>query len=553
MKRLLLLSGLLAAAAQAQVSSTVPGVKLSDLQTLGPTSVFISTTGNDKRNCKSYVTDGGTNPLTCVAPCAPCLTFAGALSKLPKDIRHDVLVLPAPGTYTVTAPVEVQGFHVAANASFAIRGSWQNFTPDAGTATGTLTATDAGTWPEYATLTDSAQTWVAGNLAEYSTPLVSTLGGGGLFVHMVLPDGGTSPQPSPIVNNSTDTLTVLVRPTTVLGSTYAIMRPAVKLSMTNGTPLVFTNNEGLFIVEDMHVESLGNGTCTARRCDAISAESRFISTTTGIVTAGAGDVVLGGPMRLVVRRSRTITYNANQQGNIAVSGPVALNHVNSYDLAATQNEGGNASSCITINASGAPTSHSVSNVYCRAQRSGVSMFGNGVNSVSVINFQADMENLTGTGSAVQNSPPNSPTVFNSHQFAVSNARANCYYPGIQTALDGFSFAGPLTVSFFNLEVRKCRRGISLKWGAQGLMGSNTTASRQHFTGFDLGTTDVYNFETGAVGRFPNTLLPVFSGTATINEINVEGTISTWSAYQALTPPRTIVGPLGARVNEWPWP
>lgn len=133
-------------------------------ESLAPTNYFVETTGNDANTCFSSAT-------TCTLPCAPCLTIAGAIGKIPKTLRHPATVLVGVGTFTGAT---ISGFtfsHVPGveGGRIAIVGTLATITAP-NLASG-ISGNTAATYVEqssssntYGTLTDATGGWTVGNL-----------------------------------------------------------------------------------------------------------------------------------------------------------------------------------------------------------------------------------------------------------------------------------------------------------------------------------------------------------------------------------------------------
>lgn len=113
---------------------------------------FVATTGSDSNSCLSVS--------------APCLTVAGALGKIPKNIYNPTTVTIGAGNF---GAFEVNGFNVqpsttsTANA-LVIQGTLSTATVATGSATGTLTAFAATSGATFAVATDASQTWTIDDL-----------------------------------------------------------------------------------------------------------------------------------------------------------------------------------------------------------------------------------------------------------------------------------------------------------------------------------------------------------------------------------------------------
>ncbi len=170
-------------------------------------NLFVDPTGLDSNACTSTGT-------------AACLTFAGALSKAPKLLRHRLIITPAAGTY---AGATISGFTVdpsvqKATAGILISGPLANGVPTTGSATGLATAGAAGTGAVFGTLTDSGATWTVNDVA--------------LVGKLVVITGGTgNGQVRVIVSNTATVLTIAGSWTAPTGtSTYALQAPSARIT-----------------------------------------------------------------------------------------------------------------------------------------------------------------------------------------------------------------------------------------------------------------------------------------------------------------------------------
>jgi len=193
MTRLFALLLLVSTAVFAQPAVTRGGaLKKRAYQTYSALTLYVDPTGSDSNAC----TASGT---------AACLTFAGALSKLPRFIRHNVTINMAAGTYAEPA---VSGFNIAQGVTFSIVGTESAFTPATGTNSGTTTGTGTVTQTAHSALVDSAQTWTVNNLK---------------YAFVRFDSGSLSGQTYPIVSNTATTLTIPTSAVIASGVTYSIV------------------------------------------------------------------------------------------------------------------------------------------------------------------------------------------------------------------------------------------------------------------------------------------------------------------------------------------
>lgn len=213
------------------------GLKKRQYQTYGNMTLYVDPTGRDSGAC----TGTGTSA---------CATVQGALDKLPRFLRHNVVINIAAGTYA--SAINLSGFtFVPTGSTFAtltLQGStWSNITPATGTATGTLTGVVASTTTPmtFSVVTDSTQTWTPGELK--GSYLTAT-------------SGANSGASRVIVDNTATTISLNTTTTSIfaVGTTYAIQRPAATLGAltVSGNTLTFgPANTASLIVTDLAFNS----------------------------------------------------------------------------------------------------------------------------------------------------------------------------------------------------------------------------------------------------------------------------------------------------------
>lgn len=172
--------------------------------TTGALTLYVDPLGNDA--------NAGMSP-----GASACLTIRGALSKVPKRIRHAVTVSIAAGTYEGFA---VQGFTIelpedSARAAYLdIVADMQLATLATGTSSGTATGGSGGSGTTYGTLIDSGQSWTSNDLV-------------GKFVEITV-SGLT--RAFPISANDATSLTVVGTWSTPTGLAYSIKSHAVTVN-----------------------------------------------------------------------------------------------------------------------------------------------------------------------------------------------------------------------------------------------------------------------------------------------------------------------------------
>ncbi len=136
-------------------------------------------------NMVLYVDTAGDDTGACTSPGASaCATIQGALNKVDKDVRHNVLINVGPGNFGCFS---VSGFRfdpqaqsiavdggampggpVAGGASISVQGTMVESAVDAGSAIGTVSSSTVASFSGLGfiqpTMTDNAQSWVPGDL-----------------------------------------------------------------------------------------------------------------------------------------------------------------------------------------------------------------------------------------------------------------------------------------------------------------------------------------------------------------------------------------------------
>lgn len=239
MRALISLLLLLCSASLAQGIANVPGdvLRTSSLYTTASLTLYVDAAGNDNNACTSAVLGA-------------CLTIQGALNKVPKNIRHAVLIAVAAGTF---AGAKVEGFNIAhsastAGASLTIQGTMVTATLGAGNASGTATGGTRGgevaTPAVHSTLVDSGNGWTVNALRGYFVELTAG------------PGSGASSSLKAIESNTATTAVAAGRysATPTASTTYAIRDTATVISggAARNADLVLTTSAGLagFILQN---------------------------------------------------------------------------------------------------------------------------------------------------------------------------------------------------------------------------------------------------------------------------------------------------------------
>jgi len=180
-------------------------LRRTEYQSYAAQTLYVDLTGNDQNAC----TAAGTSA---------CFTLAGAVAKLPKQIRNATTINIAPGTYTESLVI-VSDFRIMYGGSLTFTGAMGLYTPATGTSTGAVTTYTPQTGATSPGLTSVAQTWTADNLR-------------GRFITMT--SGGAIGQRRVITANTATGVTLLYGFTVapLPGDTYQIETPSVEF--TNG-------------------------------------------------------------------------------------------------------------------------------------------------------------------------------------------------------------------------------------------------------------------------------------------------------------------------------
>ena len=260
MRALFFLLALVASESLAQGQNDVSRgniLKRPEYQTYATISLFVDgTLGSDSNPCTA-------------SGASACRTLAGALSKLPRFIRHNVTITVAAGTYAESLNI-TNGLYINNAVTVAIVGALDSFTPATGTNSGTTSAATAASSSGPPSITDSTQTWTVNNLK-------------GRFVSFT--SGSLSGSVFPITSNTATTLSMAGTASAGVGAAYSIVTPSVifaqpasgtisnldargtlsfnSIDITSGVGIgtgVFFNNGGTISVNRCRFLSNGNGT-----------------------------------------------------------------------------------------------------------------------------------------------------------------------------------------------------------------------------------------------------------------------------------------------------
>lgn len=165
-------------------------------------TLYVDPTGSDSNAC----TASGTSA---------CLTLTSALTRVPRNIGHAVVINLAAGTYTESPTIGP--FVFSTGGSLSIQGGWEKYTPAAGNATGTVTSYTAGTNGVPPSWTDSGQSWTTNALK-------------GLFFRMT--SGAFSGQVRAVITGNTATSVTMSANMAGLSGTYELVVPSATISGT---------------------------------------------------------------------------------------------------------------------------------------------------------------------------------------------------------------------------------------------------------------------------------------------------------------------------------
>jgi hypothetical protein len=217
MKKISLLIALLSGVAFAQTGEDI--VRFKDLG-LSPSTRKLVTTAS----MNLYVGTTGSDSNLCTSATYPCATIQGAVNKVPKRIRHPVVITVGAGTFTAGARISGFAFEDPANistgSSLLITGTFATATPTTGLATGTVASATAGSTSTWGTVTVTGAGWTTNDLRGKFLVITSGTGAGTVRV---------------ISSNTATVITVAglfgtLNPAPAAGSTFAIQQAATVIS-----------------------------------------------------------------------------------------------------------------------------------------------------------------------------------------------------------------------------------------------------------------------------------------------------------------------------------
>lgn len=185
-----------------------------------------------------------------------CAQLNDVVQRLPKNIRHNIIIDVDAGTYTdlffMSGFNSIQldaGFPTATQApSITINGSqnWTNVTPTTGSATGTVTSFTAETGTTATTVCDSAATWTVNDFkGAFLTPTSGAL--------------NTVTAKRPIISNTATCVLLAGSPGTyAIGNTFAIQTPSTILVGTGTRPIMTISNLNVqTVMNDVEIRNTG--------------------------------------------------------------------------------------------------------------------------------------------------------------------------------------------------------------------------------------------------------------------------------------------------------
>lgn len=438
MRTLCLLLLLLAGSVLAQPASAGVALRKGDLYTTGVVTLYVDPAGNDAKLCQGTGT-------------AACKTLAGALAKLPPNLKHNVTINVAAGTYTLTSTTAIDGFWMAEGVSLTIQGStsYTTFTPPSGNAGGTVTSFAAQVFPtSRATITDSGQSLPAAPTGSAGSMTANQLAMRGRFIcftsgpqsgnrFVVMGTGGTT-----IELNKTS----FTGGNPAAGNTYSLCTPSTVFTGglgSSGALLRVGNNIGTININDIAVEPTVGNTFTQ-----------------GIFLGGAAGSRVGVATSVLLNRVRGRVQSNSAAGPtvLQVRGMWTVQATDTAWIAATQTEGGNDSTAVGINAANGPFGGArvlLSNSYLRAQR-GVVSVNNATGQFSSVVIDSD--NITPNGVVA---------AFSANINTVTGTWINCYsyqVSGVHSSNSGLSLSLGTRANIFQLAVDGCFVGLDLGFG-----------------------------------------------------------------------------------------
>lgn len=483
-----------------------------------PYAIQNSTNSETVSNLTLYVNpDGGNDSNSCIQSNLPCASTMGALSKVPKIIKHIVNIEHSAGVISQPG-VLIENFEFYVSGYLVIRGA--GYVP-ATLGAGPVSGSDA--------------TWVTGtNIWQNSVSVVS---GGwatdalkGLFVCATAQDatacvnGARSCNCRPIVSNTSTTITYIGgMPVSPTGSPYEIRVPSTTLSQTSisGNP---TGANSAFEIRNTIRRSVPASGPAGSGVSIADVNITGTSTTSTIFGVSNAALLIVGA-RFIVPPSFSGSVIGIQGGSSLFSSSGVFGNGFVVDCA------GSAATCFGVGTSGSGYVLSV----------GASAFIRGAPALRIVGTGT----LSGTGySETQTTGTN---VFEASGFFGRGLMSGRYIcppgssgtgvlvgttPSTPTA-DSMAFSGGGVYDIAN-----CATGIRITGNSHWKLGSTSV-----FTD----TATALRVDKGGRIEIGGTTI-TFNGTVT-NEIQVDGTNYTLSAVDALSPQVTPVNAYGSWVGR----
>lgn len=453
------------------------GLRVPQYKTTATQGWFIATTGSDANDCRSVST--------------PCLTIIGLQAKMPKVIRNPVTVTFATGSYTGGwfSDFSFDPADAATGAYIVLQGTFSNFAPATGTATGTssgagtacvLSTTDAA-------LTDSTQTWTVNDLRGQ---FIETTGGTG------------SGQFLPIASNTATVVTIAgcwgVTPNAT--TTYAIRTwDAVITTATNLPPTFISaagnaiglgvfnmqdnlrnNNTAFFFIDTLRVNvSSTTAALLVSNTSVYARRSRFDS-------SGAGPGInLQGNSRLNFQADVATSATGPALTQSTFEGTQSLRGINALFLSGSTTGAG-------LNLSGQSTAIQNSFVTMTSSSAAFGVFFNEWSAGN--NFQGVRITCTAGGTTIGFSA----NVGTNSSPAVPSGPLGVMFDGSATreCTTGILIAGPsatLTLDDSTFQATAGTTAISINNGSNVLLDSNSVIAGSFTTQIALDGTTALNF------------------------------------------------------------
>lgn len=277
--------------------------------------------------------DGGSDQTYCTGTgTSACKTIQGAINKVPRDIRHNVVINIAAGTYNET--VRVQNYTLD-NATLTISGSttWNQFTPDAGSTTGTVTSYTAASGATAATFTDTGQSWAVDSLK-------------GVYVRIT---SGANANTFRLITSNTATSVNLINNTTssIAGATYELVLPSTIVSGGSVTEGTFNFRNVTTASVSISPVVLQDVTLTSSTGPALTVNGVFGGSTSSVgFILNRSRAVTTGSTASAYRIGRSSVQDNTNSGNYFESATgTAISLTNSRLLETGLARGGSASLC----------------------------------------------------------------------------------------------------------------------------------------------------------------------------------------------------------------